>query len=71
MRRLLAAAAVLAILVLAYAVWPTPYRYIGMYDHGLVRMNRFSGRAAILTDSGWTALDRDPFSDLRGKLNGH
>lgn len=63
--RLAATAGVLAVLVLALFVWPTPYRYFPYNSGGptaastTIRVNRFTGATSILTPRGWATMGPD------------
>lgn len=55
--------ALVAIIALAYSVWPTPYR-IERVDNELIRIHRWTGAPEALTATGWIRLAPNPFSDL-------
>ena len=63
-RRLLHLAGVVALLLFAWLVWPTPYEYFGDYGSGLVRVHRVTGKAELLTKTGWEKLEPNPFADV-------
>lgn len=64
LRRLAARALlVLMALLLAYAVWPTPW-HTAQNCGQLIRVNRFTNRVTVLTDTGWVLLQGNPFRDL-------
>ncbi len=45
---------VVAVLLFAVFVWPTPYRYEhGKEGLGIVRIDRLTNEAALLTPTGW------------------
>jgi hypothetical protein len=48
---------VVAVLAVLVFLWPTPYRY---EDGGLVRVNRFSGKAQKAGSEGWVDADSGP-----------
>lgn len=59
LRKIVAVLAAVVVMLLAYFVWPTRYRYY----HGLpgvsaatVRENRFSGNTSLLTVYGWIPI---------------
>src|SRR4051794_36985930 len=65
MRRAIAGTALvmllLMVLFLFYGVWPTLYRYdivrIGGTPNQLVRTNRITGNAQVLSRAGWISLE--------------
>src|SRR5579872_1546870 len=63
-KRTLARVGIVAlILVVLYTVWPTPWRYEHACGH-LVRLSRLTGRADLLLDGGWQALQpHNPVDD--------
>ena len=47
------------VLAILFFGWPTPYRYDTLRaggDTAPVRINRFTGQAAVLTGTGWRPL---------------
>ena len=70
MTRVLATAGVFLVLVLAWFVWPTPYHYFPFHSGGptaattTIRVNRFTGRTAVLTPRGWRDMppETDPLA---------
>lgn len=61
--RVVAIATAVVVLVLAFFVWPTPYRYFSWADNAgesamqtTLRVNRFTGATAVLTPRGWATV---------------
>lgn len=55
------------VLLFAYAVWPTPYRYDRMQHadkNYIVRINRLTGAGEILGPEGWESMKRQPINLL-------
>ena len=52
----------LPVLLFAWLVWPTPYRYIAV-RHELIRVSRITGEASRLTTVGWYAMVTPPTLD--------
>jgi hypothetical protein len=49
----------------AFAVWPTPYRYFSSPNGRVVRVDRFTQTAEVLSDTGWMRLTGpDPFAAI-------
>lgn len=65
-RIVVATCAVVLLCLMALFVWPTRYRYerLGTARPRLLRIDRVTGTASALTDSGWTVLrpPADPYA---------
>jgi hypothetical protein len=53
---------ILPVLLFAWLVWPTPYRYITV-DRELIRVSRITGVASRLTTVGWYVMMATPTLD--------
>lgn len=51
---------VLAALLFAYAVWPSPYHYTHAGSEQLIRIHRLTGSADILRGDGWERMAPRP-----------
>ena len=52
-RALLYTVAVLLLLVFAYAVWPTPYRYVVSDGDDILRINRLTHQTYVYGGTNW------------------